>query len=365
MNFLNTIKSSATNEVEVLYSLQEAAEAVRVKPSTISKYCTALDKQGYQFEKKPDGSRKLREQEIAIFRKIGELKLKEKSTVEKAIETIVLAWQKDMHIESVEKPAEVTTEQVLEMFKEVMNGMHQINTRLNTMENNISELKGQQLQLSAPSEEILAIGTSIEKQNNDLNEVKSIMQTIYEETSAIKEQQLQLSAPSEEILAIGNSIEKQSNEFNEVKGLIQTIHEETVGQIKILHNNTELMKEFEKKASEQESSIPKVVKEIMATELELHKKDNSNSIERIEEINKNTIKTVDSLPTIVKDIVSQEMQTHKEEKNKSDEFMKEFAKQSQQAIDTGIQKAVQETMKQQELKNNQPRRGWLRRFLGK
>lgn len=253
MNFLNTIEPP-TNEVEVLYSIQDAAEAVNVKPSTISKYCTALDKQGYQFEKKPDGNRKLREQEIAIFRKIGELK--EKHTVEKAIETIVLAWKKDMHIESLVKPAEVTTEQVLEMFKEVMNGMHHIQA--------------------------------------EMNEIKKDIFTI-------KEGQPQLSAPPEQLLLVEESLNKQNNNFNE---MMQTVHKATEEQTKIMQANTDLMKEFE--------------------------------------------------------------QSHKEEKNNSDEFMKDFTKQSQQLIDTGIQKAVQETMKQQEdLRDKQPRRGWLQRFFGK
>jgi len=266
MNFLKSIEPSA-NEVEVLYSIQDAAEAVNVKPSTISKYCTSLDKQGYQFEKKPDGNRKLREQEIAIFRKIGELK--NETTVEKAIETIVLAWKKDLHIETLEKPAEVTTEQILDMFQQIMNGMQQIHTRIDTVENNMNEIKEQQLQISGPSEQILAIGSSIANQNNNISEVKEI---------------------------------------------VKTVQEVVVEQTKIIQTNTDVMKEVEKKTSGQETSISQAVKEIVVSELQLHKEDNNHSIERIEELNQNANKTIGSIPTIVKDIVSKEMQIHKHER---------------------------------------------------
>lgn len=175
MDYLEDVSSK--EEGEITYTLKSAGEAVGVKSSTISKYCTELEKQGYEFKKKPDSTRRLRSEEIRIFKKIAELKAS-KVTVEEATKMIVSAWRKHHSIEDIERPIETSNTQIIEMLTKIMEGVQNIEKRTSSLESEVSQMKQQQLESTQQMALVEDTQKEIELQNQQLNETKKMVESL-------------------------------------------------------------------------------------------------------------------------------------------------------------------------------------------
>ena len=258
MKFLQEIPSD-TN-VELVYTIKEAAKVIQVQPSTISKYCTELDRQGYEFAKKPDGTRKIREQEISIFRKIGELK-SSSVTVEKAIETIVLAWRKEYSIDSIEHAATISTEQVFEMFSKLMKAVEKIDSRLSETEKKLDSIQ-------ANPEKLLLI----ESTQKELEFQRKSIHEIYEVT----------------------------------RGIQSSMNEQTI--------TVQTTREFMERMGQNHSERSEVAKELITEELQKYREEVASSTEFMKDFRSQTERMLNTEFNSIRDTLQQEKPTQKNKK---------------------------------------------------
>lgn len=176
MDYLEEV-SPNTREGELSYTREDAAKVIGIKPSTISKYCTGLEKHGYEFKKKPDNSRRLRDEEIRIFKKITELK-SSTVTVDEAIKLIVDAWKNHHSIEDIEAPIETNNTQIVEMLTKIMEGVQNIEKRTTSLENEVSQMKQQQLESTQQMTLVEDTQKEIELQNQQLSETKKMVESL-------------------------------------------------------------------------------------------------------------------------------------------------------------------------------------------
>lgn len=175
MDYLD--KVSPSTESEMSYAIKDAAKLVNVKPSTISKYCAELDKQGYIFNKKPDGTRRLRNEEIRIFKKIADLK-SSKTTVEEAIKIIVTAWRNHHNLDDIEAPIEASDSQIIDMLSKIMEGVQTIEKRTSYLEEEVSQMKQKQLESTQQMSLVENTQKEIELQNQQLSETKKMVENL-------------------------------------------------------------------------------------------------------------------------------------------------------------------------------------------
>ncbi|MFD6726048.1 MerR family transcriptional regulator, partial [Streptomyces sp. NPDC060131] len=58
------------NEIEILYSPGEVSDTLKVKDSTLRKYCGILENAGYSFSKNNRGHRQYTDKDVMTFKKL-------------------------------------------------------------------------------------------------------------------------------------------------------------------------------------------------------------------------------------------------------------------------------------------------------
>lgn len=85
--------SEGTKSIQAVYSSSDIADILKVKESTLRKYCLLLEKSGYDFLKNEHGHRAFFDHDVIVLRKMISLKSGADMTLEEAIKSVI-AWKK-------------------------------------------------------------------------------------------------------------------------------------------------------------------------------------------------------------------------------------------------------------------------------
>ncbi|TKH02733.1 MerR family transcriptional regulator [Peribacillus simplex] len=81
------------NEIEILYSPGEVSDTLKVKDSTLRKYCGILENAGYHFSKNNRGHRQYTEKDVMTFKKLITATKTSDMTIETAAEQLVSMYK--------------------------------------------------------------------------------------------------------------------------------------------------------------------------------------------------------------------------------------------------------------------------------
>lgn len=125
------------NENIIVRSATETAEVMKVKQSTLRKYCIELENAGYKFSKSPRGHRSFIPDDITIIQRMIASKNHPNITLSQAANSVVSMYQQeDKTITDTEGLTETTpnddTNSVMtqEQMQEFMNNQQQFNKEL-------------------------------------------------------------------------------------------------------------------------------------------------------------------------------------------------------------------------------------------
>ena len=119
---------SDTNTMDLIYDTEMVSNILGVQNSTIRKYCTLMQKYGYEFNKNSVGHRVFYSRDIAVIKRIVELKNSSSLTLTDAVQTILNSDIADItDIESIANPS---YEKLLKQFEEFKNQQMEFNKTL-------------------------------------------------------------------------------------------------------------------------------------------------------------------------------------------------------------------------------------------
>lgn len=119
---------SDTNTMDLIYDTEMVSNILGVQSSTIRKYCTLMQKYGYEFNKNSVGHRVFYSKDIVLIKKIVELKNSSSLTLTDAVQTILNSDIADItDIESIANPS---YEKLLKQFEEFKNQQMEFNKTL-------------------------------------------------------------------------------------------------------------------------------------------------------------------------------------------------------------------------------------------
>lgn len=81
------------NEIEILYSPGEVSDTLKVKDSTLRKYCGILENAGYHFSKNSRGHRQYTDKDVMTFKKLIAATKNSDMTIETAAEQLVSMYK--------------------------------------------------------------------------------------------------------------------------------------------------------------------------------------------------------------------------------------------------------------------------------
>lgn len=81
------------NEIEILYSPGEVSDTLKVKDSTLRKYCGILENAGYRFSKNNRGHRQYTDKDVMTFKKLIAATKNSDMTIESAAEQLVSMYK--------------------------------------------------------------------------------------------------------------------------------------------------------------------------------------------------------------------------------------------------------------------------------
>lgn len=81
------------NEIEILYSPGEVSETLKVKDSTLRKYCGILENAGYRFSKNNRGHRQYTDKDVMTFKKLITATKNSDMTIETAAEQLMSMYK--------------------------------------------------------------------------------------------------------------------------------------------------------------------------------------------------------------------------------------------------------------------------------
>ncbi|MBK5447095.1 MerR family transcriptional regulator [Peribacillus sp. TH24] len=81
------------NEIEILYSPGEVSDTLKVKDSTLRKYCGILENAGYHFSKNNRGHRQYTDKDVMTFKKLIAATKNSDMTIETAAEQLVSMYK--------------------------------------------------------------------------------------------------------------------------------------------------------------------------------------------------------------------------------------------------------------------------------
>lgn len=81
------------NEIEILYSPGEVSDTLKVKDSTLRKYCGILENAGYRFSKNNRGHRQYTDKDVMTFKKLITATKNSDMTIETAAEQLVSMYK--------------------------------------------------------------------------------------------------------------------------------------------------------------------------------------------------------------------------------------------------------------------------------
>lgn len=81
------------NEIEILYSPGEVSDTLKVKDSTLRKYCGILENAGYSFSKNNRGHRQYTDKDVMTFKKLIAATKNSDMTIESAAEQLVSMYK--------------------------------------------------------------------------------------------------------------------------------------------------------------------------------------------------------------------------------------------------------------------------------
>ncbi len=84
---------SSQNEIEILYSPGEVSDTLKVKDSTLRKYCGILENAGYRFSKNNRGHRQYTDKDVMTFKKLITATKNSDMTIETAAEHLVSMYK--------------------------------------------------------------------------------------------------------------------------------------------------------------------------------------------------------------------------------------------------------------------------------
>lgn len=117
MSDISTIPNSDTSDITVVsvtYTTAQCSKVLNVQESTLRKYCSLMQKNGYEFHKNKAGHRTFFDKDIEVFRNIVDLKNTKGFTVEKAVKTALTSDIAD--IASASDTSDVAYTKLLEEF---------------------------------------------------------------------------------------------------------------------------------------------------------------------------------------------------------------------------------------------------------
>lgn len=83
------------NEIEILYSPGEVSDTLKVKDSTLRKYCGILENAGYSFSKNNRGHRQYTDKDVMTFKKLIAATKNSDMTIETAAEQLVSMFKQN------------------------------------------------------------------------------------------------------------------------------------------------------------------------------------------------------------------------------------------------------------------------------
>jgi len=81
------------NEIEILYSPGEVSDTLKVKDSTLRKYCGILENAGYRFSKNNRGHRQYTDKDVMTFKKLIAATKNSDMTIESAAEQLLSMYK--------------------------------------------------------------------------------------------------------------------------------------------------------------------------------------------------------------------------------------------------------------------------------
>lgn len=107
--------SEGTKNIQAVYSSSDIADILKVKESTLRKYCLLLEKSGYDFLKNEHGHRAFFDHDVIVLRKMISLKSGADITLEEAVKSVI-AWKNGNDI-TVNDTEEKRYNDLVEEFK--------------------------------------------------------------------------------------------------------------------------------------------------------------------------------------------------------------------------------------------------------
>lgn len=120
--------------------IDDVASVVGVKPSTIKKYYSAVEKEGYIFKRNNQGQLIFGDEHIEMFRRIIQLKNQPGITVEMAIKQVVASITDMTIYKEDEKPVVVDMTAIMKELKDVKEFMEKQNKYIDRQEEVNKEL---------------------------------------------------------------------------------------------------------------------------------------------------------------------------------------------------------------------------------
>lgn len=120
--------SEALMNDTLTYDTLEVSKVLGVQESTIRKYCTLMQKNGYQFHKSSVGHRMFFDKDIEVIKKITILKNTSSLTLEQAVKSILNVNIDD--ITDIEPISNNDFSQLLQHFEQFKNEQMQFNQKL-------------------------------------------------------------------------------------------------------------------------------------------------------------------------------------------------------------------------------------------
>ena len=111
--------SEGTKNIQAVYSSSDIADILKVKESTLRKYCLLLEKSGYDFLKNEHGHRAFFDHDVIVLRKMISLKSGADMTLEEAVKSVI-AWKNgnDITVSDTEEKRYITRyNDLIEEFK--------------------------------------------------------------------------------------------------------------------------------------------------------------------------------------------------------------------------------------------------------
>ena len=111
--------------MDLIYDTEMVSNILGVQSSTIRKYCTLMQKYGYEFNKNSVGHRIFYPKDIAIIKEIVELKNLSSLTLTDAVQAIL-----NSDITDIESISNQSNDKLLKQFEEFKNQQMEFNKKL-------------------------------------------------------------------------------------------------------------------------------------------------------------------------------------------------------------------------------------------